>query len=231
MDNILRNIKNNDKLLERLLKENYYFDDATVKMIIDCFDDKMLESSEKLTVMNVLKDKKFELEIEKFIKYVKKEVNNNSNVLLYLSRFGNKIRYGKYSMGLKNEMGSFFACNDRVISIMYLALKKEFGKSFVKDGRQLLFNNYYLLPGIGDKVVIEVSSNKKYDQRWFYKELFCDLYKDYNRELLRHNILYMMSLEDSSEVDKFIMSNIFDESGLKKGIYNKILMKKKDPKV
>ena len=31
MDNILRNIKNNDKLLERLLKENYYFDDANYR--------------------------------------------------------------------------------------------------------------------------------------------------------------------------------------------------------
>lgn len=113
----------------------------------------------------------FNEECTKLINYIKQCMENPTEIyVLYIFRKGNLIDYGRCEQSTNNTGGTIKMVSNEDLRELYRLLQQEFSSNFNDGIKHTFGEGWSLIPIIGENVMINISSNNKFDLDWFYEE-------------------------------------------------------------
>ena len=113
----------------------------------------------------------FNEECTKLINYIKQCVENPTEIyVLYIFRKGNLIDYGRCEQSTNNTGDTIKMVSNEDLRELYRLLQQEFSSSFNAGFKHTFGEFWSLIPIIGENVMINISSDNKFDLDWFYEE-------------------------------------------------------------
>ena len=107
----------------------------------------------------------------KFINYIKQCVENPTEIyVLYIFRKGNLIDYGRCEQSTNNTGDTIKMVSNEDLRELYRLLQQEFSSNFNAGFKHTFGEFWSLIPIIGENVMINISSDNKFDLDWFYEE-------------------------------------------------------------
>lgn len=110
-------------------------------------------------------------QIKALLEYITLIKEFGDSTYIRIKREGNIISYSRINKGFsldKHEINMISP--DNLIKI-YEMLKVSFGSDFVFGSKHDMFEGWSLLPIIGDKIILDISSDDFADNNWIYDEI------------------------------------------------------------
>jgi len=116
---------------------------------------------------------KFNQDCIKLIEFIKQCVENTNELyVLYMSRNGNLIDYGRCDLeGTRITSDTIKMVSNEDLRKLYRLLQQEFASNFIDGCNHTFSEGWSLNPTIGENVVIDINSDNSYDKNWFYEEV------------------------------------------------------------
>lgn len=113
----------------------------------------------------------YDEQLKHFIDFVTLNKEFGDSTLIRVKREGNIISYSRLQAGIELDNHKIIMTKSDNLKEIYGLLKTTFGPDFVFGSKHSMFDGWALVPSIGDKLMLEISSDEPDDRVWIYDEI------------------------------------------------------------
>lgn len=113
----------------------------------------------------------YDEQLKHFIDFVTLNKEFGDSTFIRVKREGNIISYSRLQAGIELDNHKIIMTKSDNLKEIYGLLKTTFGPDFVYGNKHEMFGGWSLLPSIGDKLMVEITSDDPADSEWIYNEI------------------------------------------------------------
>lgn len=113
----------------------------------------------------------YDEQLKEFLEYITFNKEFGDLTYIRIKREGNIISYSRLTMGLALDDHKIIMTKSDNLYELYRMLKVTFGPDFVFGSKHEMMGGWSLLPSIGSKLILEISSDDLEDNKWIYDEI------------------------------------------------------------
>lgn len=113
----------------------------------------------------------YDEQLKEFLEYITLNKEFGDLTYIRIKREGNIISYSRLTMGFALDDHKIIMTKSDNLYELYRMLKVTFGPDFVFGSKHEMMGGWSLLPSIGSKLILEISSDDLEDNKWIYDEI------------------------------------------------------------
>lgn len=113
----------------------------------------------------------YDEQLKYFLEYITLNKEFGDFTYIRIKREGNIISYSRLNKGLALDNHKIIMTKSDNLQELYRMLKVTFGPDFVFGSKHEMIEGWSLLPSIGSKIMLEISSDDSEDNKWIYDEI------------------------------------------------------------
>lgn len=113
----------------------------------------------------------YDEQLKQFLEYITLNKEFGDFTYIRIKREGNIISYSRLNQGFALDNHKIIMTKSDNLQELYKMLKVTFGPDFVFGSKHEMMGGWSLLPSIGSKLMLEISSDDYNDRNWIYDEI------------------------------------------------------------